>query len=107
MNAKKILLAILFADFVAFSGWSLWAGGLMGFVDAALYNPAAMQIAADLCIAVAIGCFWIWKDAKARGANPLPYLIAAPFVGSISLLAYLLLRPSEAPAPARKLAHQA
>ncbi len=54
---------------------------------------------ADLVIACTLGIVWIWRDARAQGRNPIPFVLLTLGLGSIGLLLYLLMRP--APTTAR------
>lgn len=48
----------------------------------------------DLCVAVGFAV-WLWRDARARGIDPLPWVLALPLTGSLALLVGALRRPSE------------
>ena len=73
---------------------AIWTGGLSGFWEAINYSWASLQIYIDLVIAMIFLMVWMWRDAKASGRNPWPWIIAAFIVGSFSPLVYLLLRES-------------
>jgi len=101
MNIKKILLAFVLVDFVAFTGWVVATGGTFGEVYTAFAaNPWTLQVAVDLVLALSMVCVWMWNDARKRGKNPVPWLVATLFTGSIAPLAYLLLRPTDSGATA-------
>ena len=102
MNLKKLALFVILADFVAYTVWVVASGGGVAEVIAAFStNPWQLQVALDLALALSLVCVWMWNDARSLGANPLPWVLATCFVGSIAPLAYLLLRP-EAPAGVRR-----
>ena len=94
MNIKKIVLALVFADFVALTGYAIATEPLSAMVDAITANWWSVQIFVDLCLAASFGCVWLWRDAKARGINPLPWVLAVPLTGSLALMLYALRRPS-------------
>jgi cytochrome bd-type quinol oxidase subunit 2 len=92
--SKPLVLCVL-APFLAFSAWCAATGGGFGEVLTAFgANPWIAQVSLDLCIALGLVCVWMWRDARARAANPLPWIVATLFTGSIAPLAYLLFRPT-------------
>jgi len=97
VSASKALNLCVLVLFVAFTGWVLLHGGGLAEVIAAFgANPWITQVSLDLCIALALVCVWMWRDARARGASPLPWIVATLFTGSIAPLTYLLVRPTSA-----------
>ncbi len=95
MNLKKVALFFVFADFTAYSIWVAANGGGLGeIVGLFSINPWVGQVALDLVIALSFVAVWIYRDAKAHGRNPLPWLLAIPCTGSIAVLAYFAFRPS-------------
>ena len=83
--------------FVAFSLWVVLTGGSIREVTAAfMANPWPLQVSVDLVLALSLVCIWIWNDARSRGRNPLPWIVATALTGSIAPLTYLLLRPEVA-----------
>lgn len=112
MNAKQIVFAIALVDFAVYSGWALMeTGGLLGFIAAAFANPASTQVAIDLGIFALAGTVVVYRDAKAKGLNPVPWALAIPLTGSLGLLTYLIRREAVAAQPAEAAgalrAHQA
>ena len=96
MRFWKIGLALVLIDFVALTAWALATGGGLGALVAMhTENPWAVQIFCDLVLALSIVCVFVWRDARARGRNPLPWVVATVFTGSIAPMLYFLLRPSE------------
>jgi len=89
---KKIGLVLLFLDFMALTVWAAVTGSDAAHMAELWTNPWAIQIFCDLCIAATFGIAWMWKDAKKRGINPLPYALAVIPTGSIALLVYMLRR---------------
>lgn len=43
-------------------------------------------------MALVLATGWLRLDARARGLNPWPWVLATPFLGSISPLTYLVYR---------------
>ena len=67
-------------------------GGLASFPEGITHSWATAQIYLDLVIAMVFIVVWMWRDAKASGRNPWPWIIAAFIVGSFSPLVYLWVR---------------
>ena len=99
MNTRKIIAGIVLIDFAALNAYALYAEGLSGFVTwLTTLSPWAMVIFADLLIALFMVLFWMWRDAKANGRNPMVYTIVTFLTGSIGPLLYMLMgHTSEAP----------
>ena len=88
-------LAAVIVVLVAFTAWSLVIvapEGLPGLLALLRDLPWGRQVFVDLCIALSVAWLWLVPEARARGISPWPYLVATPFAGSISLLAFLLHR---------------
>lgn len=102
MQPVRTGLALVLFVFVVFSLWAAVAGGgLQGLVDVHAGSPWALQIFVDLVLALTIVSVFVWRDARARGANPWPWIAATLFLGSIAPLAYFVVRPGAEPGPAR------
>jgi hypothetical protein len=101
MSIAKIGLTLVLVDFVALSLWAVVTGGGLGALVALLSeSPWALQIGCDLVLALAMVSFFVWKDARARDRNPIPWVVATVITGSIAPLFYFVLRPSETEADA-------
>ncbi len=93
MNLKRLALFIVLADFVGFTAWVVATGGGFAEIVAAFStNPWILQVTIDLVLALSLSSIWIWNDARRRGKNPVPWIVATLFTGSIAPLTYLLLR---------------
>lgn len=92
MNKKQIALAVVLADFAALTAYAVAQLGLVGLFEQLFANAAAMQIAADLTIALAIVVVWMWQDARQHDINPLPYVLLTAGLGSFGPLLYLIRR---------------
>lgn len=78
--------------FFAFSSWVIAQEGYFGFLTLAAREPWGAQILIDLALALVFVTGWLIRDARARGMNPWPYVIATPFVGTMAPLLYLVVR---------------
>jgi hypothetical protein len=93
MNWKRLGIGLLLADFSAFTAWVIWQHGYVSFLQLPLQSPVALQVAIDLVIALGITSAFVWRDARARGVSPLPFLAITAVLGSIGPLLYFVLRP--------------
>jgi hypothetical protein len=100
MTLKKIGIALVLVDFTALTLYAMFTESPTAIIDAVTHNWWSVQIAIDLVIAATIGGVWLYRDAKARGLNPMPWLAMLPFIGSLALLGYLVRRNL---APAREV----
>ena len=89
---KKIGLVLVLLDFTALTAWALFTGSLGQTLTQIGSSPWMIQISVDLCIAASFGTAWMWRDAKERGINPLPWALAVVPTGSLALLAYAVRR---------------
>lgn len=89
MNGKRILVGLVLADFLGFTAYVLYTYGLVGWVPMAVANPVTTLVTVDLVLALSIAMGWTWRDARARGVNPVPYLVVTALTGSAGLLWYL------------------
>lgn len=107
MNGKQIGIGLVLLDFVALTAYAVYHHGYLAFFDFHAANAIQVQIFIDLIIALTIVIGWMWRDAKARGISPIPYVVMTLFLGSIGPLVYLFRReateahPVSAPAVAR------
>jgi hypothetical protein len=108
MNGKKILLAVVLADFVALSAWGIAQVGYVGLFTTAFASPTGIVISTDLLISLGLVMTWMLRDARAHGISPAPYLVLTLLLGSVGPLLYLLRRPDTSTAEPRvRLAAQA
>jgi hypothetical protein len=92
---QRSLVAVVLIPFSLLSAVALWQYGYLGIFANELQNTAGMQVLADLVIALSLFLVWMWRDAKATGRNPWPWLVVTLTMGSFGPLIYLLTRPSE------------
>jgi len=90
MKRGAIILTLL--AFGALSVVALAEHGFSGIFRHQLLNTGGMQVLADLAIALVLCLYWMWKDARARGRNPLPWVGLTLVAGSFGPLIYLLTR---------------
>lgn len=90
MSWKKWLLLDVLVGFLALTVWVLVERGAEMVRD--LWSPTGLLIAVDLTIALTLSVVWLWRDARARGGNPLPFVILTALTGSAGPLLYMLLR---------------
>jgi len=92
MNVKKLLLWMVLVDFALYSTWVLWDVGYLGIWAAGFQSAASLQILLDLVICAGLFCVWMVADARQRGVNPWPWVVATLALGSLVPLTYLLVR---------------
>lgn len=89
---RKTLLWLVLMTFGLFSTYAMWQVGYFGIWEAGFASVGALQILLDLTIACCLVASWMIADARARGVVIWPWLLAVLAIGSIALLAYLLVR---------------
>lgn len=89
--ARTAAMAVL-VPFGALSVWALWQHGYWGLFEGQLRSSAGLQVLADLAIALGLVLAWLWRDARAQGRSPWPWLVATLALGSFGPLLYLLSR---------------
>lgn len=85
-------LLFLLLAFGAFSVDVVARQGAHGLAHVLGREPWAAQIMIDLCVCAVFAGAWLRRDARERGIASLPYLVAIPLVGSLSVLVYLVRR---------------
>lgn len=104
---RLIALALAFAGFAALNVYALEQYGLVGFFAELFANAAALTVAADLTISLALIVLWMWGDAAERALPFWPYAAVTVALGSLGSLAYLIhreLRALRAGSPRRAAA---
>jgi hypothetical protein len=97
MNGKQIGLSLVLLDLLALDGYAVYHYGSLGFVDLLLANAVTVSVLVDLTIALVLAIAWVWRDARARGVSPVPYLVLTLLLGSVGPLAYLIRREASEP----------
>ncbi len=96
----RALIVVTLFLFGVLSAAALWQHGYWGIIAPHFQSLGAAQVFADLVIALVLVMTWMWRDAKAAGRNPWPWIVATLAVGSFGPLVYLLVRrPRAAPRP--------
>jgi hypothetical protein len=90
--ARFVAALVVFLAFTLYSVEVIFAEGYLAFLEVPMQGGWALQITLDLVVAASIATMWLVPDAKKRGITTWPFLATLPFLGSISLLAYLVLR---------------
>jgi hypothetical protein len=92
---QRGLIVITLILFGLLSAAALWNHGYWGIIAPHFRSFGAAQVFADLVIALTLTMIWLWKDARSRGRNPVPWVVATLALGSFGPLLYLLSRTSE------------
>jgi len=92
MNWRVIVLLVVLADFLAFTGYVLVEHGYIGLWRAAFANLATMQVLFDLVVVGLLAAVWIVQDSRRRGWNPWPFVVLTVAAGSVGPLLYLIRR---------------
>ena len=101
MNLSKIVPAVLLVGFSALTAEVVIADGYTGWIQIALQNRSAGLLLVDLSISLMLVITWMIRDARERNAVVWPFALLTLALGSVGPLAYLVLRSSKQPAPAR------
>jgi len=88
----RTLLAIVIVLFGALTAAALWYEGLWAIFEPLVTTFAGGQVFADLVIALSFVMAWMYRDAKAIGRNPWPWMFATLATGSFGPLVYWLTR---------------
>lgn len=89
---QRTLLIITIILFGALSAAALWQHGFWGIIAPHFQSFGGGQVFADLVIALTLAMVWMWRDARATGRNPWPWIAATLAAGSFGPLFYLLTR---------------
>ena len=87
-----IVTLILFGTLTAAA---LWQHGYWGVIAPHFQSFGGAQVFADLVIALVLFLMWMWRDAKATGRNPWPWIVITLAAGSFGPLVYLLTSKSK------------
>jgi hypothetical protein len=93
MNKMKLFTLAVLVGFAGLNVFAISEGGLAA-LEALVKeaNPWAILFGVDLTIALAMVTVGLWRDARARGISPLPYVLLTAFTGSIGPLLYVVRR---------------
>ena len=88
---QKLVLIVVLVTFSSLTAMALSAHGYWGIVAPHFLSWGAAQVFVDLVIALGLFLTWMWRDARATGRNPWPYLVLTLAAGSFGPLLYLLI----------------
>lgn len=88
MAHLKTVAILILIPFLALTAYAVWDVGIIGIPEYHIHSSAGWQVFTDLVIALVLLMFFMVRDAKAKGVNPWPWVIATLFTGSISPLLY-------------------
>lgn len=96
-TAQRVIATFAFLAFSTYSLVVVANHSYFGFLAVPARGGWSLQVFLDLCSAAT--CFWILgvPDARKRGINPWPYVLATPFLGSIVIYAYFVHRSFKTP----------
>jgi MFS superfamily sulfate permease-like transporter len=86
----RLALLITLTAFSALTALALLQHGYWGIVAPHFRSLGGAQVFVDLVIALSLFLVWMWRDARASGRNPWPWLALTLATGSIGALLYLL-----------------
>ncbi len=89
MNQRTIAI-VLGIPFLILTAYAVSQVGYWGIVDYHRHSPAGWQVFADLVVALILLLTWLIPEAKSKGINPWPWVVATLFLGSIGPLGYLI-----------------
>jgi hypothetical protein len=108
---NRTLLSVVLAAFGALSVAAMVQHGYVGIFAHQFQNLAGLQVLADLVVALTLFMVWMWRDARANGRNPYPWIVLTLTAGSFGPLLYLLSAPGAASIsrerPGRSTPHEA
>ena len=87
----RLISIVILLPFLALTGYAVWDVGLLGIPEYHLHSSAGWQVFVDLVIACVLLMFFLIKDARSKGINPWPWVIATAFTGTISPLVYFVI----------------
>ncbi len=91
---QRIILIAVLAAFSMLTAIALYFHGYWGIFEPHFLSFGAAQVFVDLVIALGLFLVWMWRDAKASGRNPWPWLVLTLATGSIGPLIYLIIYKS-------------
>jgi hypothetical protein len=92
---NRTLLNTVLAAFSLLTAAALWQHGYWGIIEPHFQSFGAAQVFADLVIALTLVMTWMWRDAKGRGRNPLPWIVLTLVAGSFGPLLYFVTQPRQ------------
>lgn len=96
---QRGILIVTLIGFSILTGMALWHHGYWGIVEPHFKSFGAAQVLVDLIIALGFFVVWMWRDARATGRNPWPWLVITCTAGSFGPILYFLTRPKSSDCP--------
>lgn len=91
---RRIVLIVTLIAFLILTVMAVLQHGYTGIFLQQFESYGGLQVLVDLFIALSLFLVWMWKDAKAAGRNPIPWLLLVLATGSIGALIYLIVYKS-------------
>ncbi len=88
--SQRTIAIVLRIPFLVLTVYAVSQVGYWGIVDYHRHSPAGWQVFADLVVALILLLTWLIPEAKSKGINPWPWVVATLFLGSIGPLGYLI-----------------
>ena len=95
-TATRIGIGLVLLAFADLNAYVVWQYGYLGFWELVTANAATVAAVVDLGIALLLVTAWMWRDARRRGINLLPFMALTATLGSIGPLLYLVVHGREA-----------
>jgi Terpene cyclase DEP1 len=92
VSTKLFLLGMVTLGFGVLAAIALADVGYWGIIEPHFKSWGAAQVFFDLVILAVLGVIWMVRDARARGANPWPFVLVTFAAGSFGPLLYLIVR---------------
>lgn len=90
MEVRDVLFALVATVLTVVTGFALATDGFWAIFGVATSSWAGAQVFTDLALALLVASRWLARDARSRGMNPWPWLIAFLPLGSLSIVIYML-----------------
>lgn len=92
MTKLRVFLGAVLAVYLFEAVWAMNAVGFSNTFAAMFENPISRLMVLELGIAFTMVGFGIWRDARERGLNAVPYLALTVLAGPVGPLLYLIRR---------------
>lgn len=86
----RLALVLVLIAFSALTVAAVRQHGYVGIFAQQFTTLAGLQVLADLAIALGLMWLLLWRDTRAQGRNPWPWLVLTLAAGSFGPLLYLL-----------------
>lgn len=93
---QRAILWIVLIGFTALTAMAVWQHGYWGVISSNFQDWAALQVFADLTIALSLSLFWLWHDARQHGRQFWGWAMITLFLGAFGPLLYLITRKESA-----------